>query len=172
MKMQVPSLDLCSRLRILNCRELWCRLAAIAPIPPLGTSICCGRGPIKKKKKKRVWELGKSRENTLIFVSFQGCTHTIWRFPGQGSNQSCSSQPTPQPQQCWIRAASATYTTAYDNAGSLTHCLRPGIKPASSWILVRFVSTEPRWELLILHYILIPHTFLLLLTLLLPFFGD
>ena len=26
--------------------------------------------------------------------------------------------------------------------------VRPGIKPASSWILVRFVSAEPRWELL------------------------
>ena len=28
----------------------------------------------------------------------------------------------------------------------LTHCTRPGIKPASSWIIVRFISTEPRWE--------------------------
>ena len=26
---------------------------------------------------------------------------------------------------------------------------RPGIEPASSWILVRFVSAEPQWELLI-----------------------
>ena len=25
--------------------------------------------------------------------------------------------------------------------------LRPGIKPESSWILVRFVTTEPQWEL-------------------------
>ena len=24
----------------------------------------------------------------------------------------------------------------------------PGIEPASSWMLVRFISTEPRWELL------------------------
>ena len=31
------------------------------------------------------------------------------------------------------------YTTAHGNAGSLTHWARPGIKPASSWILVRFV---------------------------------
>ena len=36
-----------------------------------------------------------------LFVCFciQGHTHGIWRFPGQGSNQSCSHQPTPQPQQ-------------------------------------------------------------------------
>ena len=35
------------------------------------------------------------------------------------------------------------YTTAHCNAGSLTHWARPGIEPASSWILVRFVSAEP-----------------------------
>ena len=39
-----------------------------------------------------------------------------------------------------IRAASATYTTAHSNAGSLTHCVRPGIEPVSSWILVRFLT--------------------------------
>ena len=32
-------------------------------------------------------------------------------------------------------------------AGSLTHRARPGIKPVSSWILVRFISAEPPWEL-------------------------
>ena len=30
--------------------------------------------------------------------------------------------------------------TAHDNAGSLTHWARPGIVPASSWMLVRFVD--------------------------------
>ena len=39
-----------------------------------------------------------------------------------------------------IRAASATYTTAHDNAGSLTHCGSPGIEPKSSSFLVRFVN--------------------------------
>ena len=29
------------------------------------------------------------------------------------------------------------YTTAHSKAGSLTHCARPGIKPSSSWMLVR-----------------------------------
>ena len=38
----------------------------------------------------------------------------------------------------------------HSNAGSLTHWVRPGFKPASSWILVRFVSAEPWRELLIL----------------------
>ena len=32
------------------------------------------------------------------------------------------------------------------NAGSLTHWARPGIEPASSWMLVRSVSTVPQWE--------------------------
>ena len=34
---------------------------------------------------------------------------------------------------------SVTYTIAHGNAGSLTHWKRPGIEPASSWILVRLV---------------------------------
>ena len=34
------------------------------------------------------------------------------------------------------------------NARSLTHWVRPGIKPATSWLLVGFVSTVPQWELL------------------------
>ena len=33
-----------------------------------------------------------------------------------------------------------TYPTAHGNVGSLTHWARPGIEPASSWILVGFVS--------------------------------
>ena len=40
-----------------------------------------------------------------------------------------------------------TYTTAHGNARSLTRWARPGIEPTFSWILVRFVSTEPQWEL-------------------------
>ena len=54
--------------------------------------------------------------------------------------------PQPQPQhEIW--AESVTYTTTHGNARSLTHRARPGIEPVSSCILVRFVSTEPWWEL-------------------------
>ena len=42
---------------------------------------------------------------------------------------------------------SVTYATAQGNAGSLTHWVKPGIKPVSSWILGRFVSPEPWQEL-------------------------
>ena len=41
-------------------------------------------------------------------------------------------------------ALSATYTTAHNHARSLTHRVRPGIEPASSWILVRLVTAEPQ----------------------------
>ena len=33
-----------------------------------------------------------------------------------------------------------TYTTAHGNAGSLTHGVRPGIEPASSWILSQVLN--------------------------------
>ena len=50
--------------------------------------------------------------------------------------------------QCQIWEKSASYTTADCNTRSLNHWMRPGIKHASSWMLVRFVSAEPRRELL------------------------
>ena len=83
-----------------------------------------------------------------FLFSFGTHTCSIWKFPGQGSNQSYSSWPTLQPQQSRIQATSAIYTTAHDNAGSLTHWARPGIEPASSLLLVGFISTEPWQELL------------------------
>ena len=42
----------------------------------------------------------------------------------------------------------ATCTRAHSNSGSLTHWVRPEIEPASSWMLVRFVSAEPWWKIL------------------------
>ena len=47
---------------------------------------------------------------------------------------------------------SATYTIAQGNARSLTHWVRPGMEPASSQILVEFISTEPQWELPTINY--------------------
>ena len=76
----------------------------------------------------------------LSFCYFLGRSHGIWRFPGHGSNRSRSHRPTPEPQQCGIRAASATYTTAPGNARSLTHWARAGIEPTTSWFLVGFVN--------------------------------
>ena len=76
----------------------------------------------------------------FFFLLFRAALCSIWRFPGSGLNQSCSCPPIPQPQQCQIWGASATYTTAHGNARCLIHRPRPGIEPASSWILVGFVN--------------------------------
>ena len=62
-------------------------------------------------------------------------------YGGSRSNWSCSHWPIPQPQQHQIQAESVIYTTAHCNTGSLTHWARPGIKPASSWILGRFIKS-------------------------------
>ena len=84
----------------------------------------------------------------LLFFWGGSCTCGLWKFPGQGWNQSYSCWPTPQPQPHRIWAMSVTYTTVHNNAGFLIHWARPGIKPASSRILVRFISTVPQQELL------------------------
>ena len=39
------------------------------------------------------------------------------------------------------------YTIAHGNAGYLTHLARPGIKPATSWFLVRMDFAAPKKEL-------------------------
>ena len=46
-----------------------------------------------------------------------------------------------------IRATAASLHHSHSNVRSPTHWARPGIEPVSSWILVRFISAEPRWEL-------------------------
>ena len=53
----------------------------------------------------------------------------------------------PQPQQHQVRATSVIYTTAHCNTGPLTHWVRPGIKPETSWFLAGFVSAAPWREL-------------------------
>ena len=55
----------------------------------------------------------------------------------------------PQPQQCGLWAAYATYTASHSNAGSLTHRARPGIEPTLLQIAVGFLTTEPWRELLV-----------------------
>ena len=46
-----------------------------------------------------------------------------------------------EPQQHEIQATSATYTTAHGNGRSLTsHWAKPGLEPATSWFLVRFIN--------------------------------
>ena len=85
--------------------------------------------------------------NFLLFCLFRA-TPAYGISWARGSNWSCSCWPMQQPQQCQIQATSGTYTTAQGKAESLTHWAGPGIEPPSSWILARFITTEPQWELL------------------------
>ena len=75
----------------------------------------------------------------------------LWHLevPRLRSILSCGCQRTPQsqPQPHQIWAMSTTCTTAHGNAGSLTHWVRLGVEPASSWILVGFASSVPQQEL-------------------------
>ena len=79
----------------------------------------------------------------FFFSSFCFLGLHLWHMevPTLGVKLELSGPPMPQAQQHQIRAVSSTYTTAHGNAGSLTQWARPGIKSASSWMLVRFVST-------------------------------
>ena len=47
----------------------------------------------------------------------------------------------PQQQQSRVWATSATYASAHSNARFLTHWVRPGIEPASSWLLLVFLTS-------------------------------
>ena len=64
--------------------------------------------------------------------------------------------------RCWIGTTAASLHYSHRNAGckpclwptpqlmamrSLTHWLRPGIKPEASWLLVGFIFAAPQWEL-------------------------
>ena len=75
----------------------------------------------KETRNVKVWVLFWGFVCLFVCLSFGGCTHSSLKFLGQGSNQSCNCQPTPQPQQHGIQATFVTYTTAHGNARSLTH---------------------------------------------------
>ena len=86
------------------------------------------------------------------FFFFKGHSCGMWKSPGLGSNRSYNYWPTPQSHQHQIRTASATYTTAQDNARFLTHWSKPGIELESSLILIRLVTAEPQQELLYFNF--------------------
>ena len=75
----------------------------------------------------------------LVFF-FLGLHLWHMKVPRLGSNQSYSCQCTPQLHRIW--AAPMTYITAHSNTRSLTHWVRPGIKPATSWLLVGLLHHE------------------------------
>uniref|UniRef100_A0A4X1TUK0 Actin-related protein 2/3 complex subunit 5 n=1 Tax=Sus scrofa TaxID=9823 RepID=A0A4X1TUK0_PIG len=73
MRLWVQSLASLSGLRTRHCRELWCRLAAIAPIRPPAWEPPCGSGAaLKSKKRKR--SRNKDRAGSIVLkvlISFK-----------------------------------------------------------------------------------------------------
>ena len=67
---------------------------------------------------------------------------------------------TTMPDPSW----SVTCTASLGNVGSLTNWEGPRIKPASSWIVVGFITTDPQWILHIFDMILNGIVFLLFLS--------
>ena len=93
MRFRVQSLASLSGLRIQHCRELWCRSqmqlgsgTAVAVVlawscssdsaPSLGTSICCGWGP---KKKKKIFNKIKNKSNHKPGVPIGAQGLSTWR---------------------------------------------------------------------------------------------
>ena len=91
----------------------------------------------------------KRNYSHFLFFFFLGPQPGHMEVPRLGVQLELWPRPTPQPQQWGIWVTSATYTTTHGNARSLIHWVRPGIKPAISWMLVRFIPAEAQWELLL-----------------------
>ena len=96
----------------------------------------------------KVWHNSSSSSFFFFFCPFRAASTAYGSSQGRGWIRAAAAALChTQPQQRWIQAMSVTYTTAHGNTRSLIHWARPGIEPASSWILVKFVSTEPQQEL-------------------------
>ena len=77
---------------------------------------------------------------TLFFFFFFFCLFRPSSVAYGRSQASGWMWPTPQPQWCQIQATLATYSSACNDAISLTHWARPGMDPKFSWILVWFLT--------------------------------
>ena len=86
--------------------------------------------------------LGTAKE---IFCLFRAMPLAYGGSQARGWIRSCSHQTKPQSQQCQTWVASAIYTPAHGNTGSFNPLSE--VRHAGSWMLVRFISTEPQGEL-------------------------
>ena len=86
------------------------------------------------------WTLGlisAAPQWKLLFFCFLGSQVWHMEVPRLGAIATA----TPDPNFVWDLCLLMT------KQDPLTHWAGPGIKPASSWMLVRFVTAEPRYEL-------------------------
>ena len=75
---------------------------------------------------------------TAAYWSYQA-----WGQIGTAAANLCHRRSSAESELC-LRPT--PQLTATPQRGSLTHWTRPEIKPASSWMPIRFISVEPRWE--------------------------
>ena len=97
-------------------------------------------GKIKKAQK---------RDFFFFFGLFMAAPrHMEAHSQARGQIRAVAARPRHSHSHSEIRAASATYTKAHSNTGSLTHRVRPGNELKYSWILFRFITAESQRELL------------------------
>ena len=76
--------------------------------------------PTRKQDKEREINLFLTFDLLILFFSFSFFLPCP-RHNGSSQARGQIRAATPQPQQCQIRAAPATYASAWSNAGSLNH---------------------------------------------------
>ena len=89
----------------------------------------------------------RDRTATFSFCLFRARRAAYGSSQARGWIRAAAAGLHHRSHQHRIWAMSATYATAHSNTRSLTHWAKPGIKPASSWILVGFITAEPQWKL-------------------------
>ena len=133
---------------------LWCRPVAAAPVWPLVSEIPYATGVAVKKKKrsyKGILYNMRNRANILFyivnillcFIYIFGYASSRWKFPGQGSNWSCSSWPTPKPQQHQI------WTVCYLHHSSWQYQIPNSPREARDWTCVLMDASQVcfRWAM-------------------------
>ena len=77
----------------------------------------------------------------FFFLLFRATPAAYESSQGRGRLRAVASGLYHSHSNLGSQAPSTTYTTMHGNAGSPTYWARPRIEPASSWLLVGFVST-------------------------------
>ena len=179
MRTQIQSLALLSGLRICCYCELWCRrkmwlespiAVAVASsyssywTPSLGTSMCCRCGP-KKTKWINNWHMEIDSFIIYCFVIYMLLVllFTFFFFffflfraapkayrSSQARDQIIAT--TVSLHHSYLRSKPCLWPTPQLMAAPDPQPTDwgPGSKLMSSWILIRFISTVPQWELLVI----------------------
>ena len=78
---------------------------------------------------------------TILFIYFCFSGTHLWHMEDprlEATDSLCHSHS---------NAGSETHLQPTPQLTAITRWRRPGVEPTSSWILVRFITSEPQWEL-------------------------